>query len=174
MLGIGPTHDEYRRAPVQTIELGAIVAIGDHQAGIGTLQPIRHRIGSEGGEQRLVDRADAPAGQYRDQQLWRARQHAGDTVALAQAVLGEPTGELLAFGSQFAIAQRRDPSSRVLVDQGRHFGAPFAQVAPATSLECIQPAIAMVVEPGDDIVDGKGLEIGMIVGKGRGHGLAPL
>ncbi|MCY1530027.1 hypothetical protein D9M68_652010 [compost metagenome] len=50
-------------------------------------------LGAEGGEQRLVDGADAPSAEDGDQQLRGARQHARDAIAGAHAALLEVIGE---------------------------------------------------------------------------------
>jgi hypothetical protein len=75
---------------------------------------------AEGGEQRLIDRADAPGGEHGDQQFDVTRQQAGDLVALLHALgekeIGETRGFVLQIaegvcraGAVAAFPEQRDP-----------------------------------------------------------------
>ena len=83
-----------------------------------------------------------------------------------EAALGKPAGEPGALGIELGVGQGVDLALGVLVHQGQDVAAAGAQVAPATGLEGIGLAVAVVIEARDDVVDGKGLEVALVVGKG--------
>ncbi|MNE16883.1 hypothetical protein D3C80_1098430 [compost metagenome] len=56
-----------RRTPMHIVELAAVERIGDHYFGARLLQPVLDGFRSEGSEQRLINRTQAPGGQYGDQ-----------------------------------------------------------------------------------------------------------
>ncbi|CRR87748.1 hypothetical protein PAERUG_P48_London_17_VIM_2_01_13_02606 [Pseudomonas aeruginosa] len=103
------------------VELVAVGRIGDQHLAAGGRHAVFDGLRAEGGEQRLVHRAQAPGAEDGDQKLGRARQQAGDAVARAYALgleeIGETSGERfqLAEGiagatAILALPEQRDPS----------------------------------------------------------------
>ncbi|MCY1462794.1 hypothetical protein D9M71_806050 [compost metagenome] len=61
------TDADDRRTPMHIVELAAVEWLGDHCLGARLLQPVFNGFRPEGSEQRLINRAQAPGGQYGDQ-----------------------------------------------------------------------------------------------------------
>ncbi|MNP18251.1 hypothetical protein D3C76_1107240 [compost metagenome] len=120
-LPLRPADSDGQRCILHLVELVAVGAVGDHHAAAGGLHPVLDGLGPEGGEQRLVHRAEAPGAEDGDQQLRGARQQAGNPVAgtHAEAVqeAGETAGEFFQLGegvagalATFAFPEQRDAS----------------------------------------------------------------
>ncbi|MNF91241.1 hypothetical protein D3C84_738350 [compost metagenome] len=90
-LGTGDGDDG--RAVGHFTQFRAIDRVGDHDLGAGAVQAMLDGFGAEGGEQRLVDRADAPGGEHGDQQFDVAWQETGDLVAFLHALGQQEVGK---------------------------------------------------------------------------------
>ena len=79
--------EERRRAVFELVELQPVSLVGHDELRVAPAprdDAARDRRRAEGGEQRLVDRADPPGAEGHDQELWDARQETADHVALSE------------------------------------------------------------------------------------------
>lgn len=74
-------------------DFGSIGGVGHHHAGPAVLQAVGDGDGSERGEKRDVDRAQASDGEHRDQQLGHPGQEHGNGVPVPYAELLKHAGE---------------------------------------------------------------------------------
>ena len=93
VVGAVGVHRDHRRPGFHLVEFFPIGPVGDDQAGVRGLHPVLDGLGSEGGEQRLVDRPQPPGGEHRDQQFHPPGQQAGHPVAGAHAPFRQHGGE---------------------------------------------------------------------------------
>ncbi len=91
-------HGHHVGTVIEFVELGAVVLIGHHPIGPRTMQALLDGLGTERGEQRLIDRADAPGTQYRDQQFDRAWHQPGDAITGLDALTAQEIAELRRMG----------------------------------------------------------------------------
>ncbi len=98
----GRVGDDDGGAVRDVVELGTIAGIGHDPAGLGAAQSLFDRLGTEGGKQRLIDRANAPGAQNGNQQFDRARHQARDAIARLNPLFAQKVAEARGVGLQFA------------------------------------------------------------------------
>ncbi|RMP74958.1 hypothetical protein ALQ17_01888 [Pseudomonas fluorescens] len=133
-------HDD-GRAVADIIQLGAVEGIGHDPACLRTTQALLDGLGSEGGKERLVDRADAPGPQNGDQQFNRTGHQARDTISRLDALLAQKIAETRRVVLQFAEGVARGAAILRFAIQcdGIALGVPVA--AFDTGIQGIQLAV---------------------------------
>ncbi len=79
---------------------------GDQDLRLGELHPLAHGLGGEATEHDVVRRADARAGEHRDDHLGDHRQVDADDVAFLDALVLQRAGETFDVGQQLGVADR--------------------------------------------------------------------
>ena len=82
------------------------------------MQALLDGLGTERGEQRLIDRADAPGTQYRDQQLHGPWHQPGDAIARSDALTAQEIAELRCMDLQLLEGVLRGDALLRLAIQG--------------------------------------------------------
>src|SRR5471030_1000201 len=98
-------------------EFRPIDRVSHDHFGTGAVQAMFDGFRAERGKQRLIDRADAPGGEYSDQQFNVAWQQAGDLVTLLHALCEKEIGETRSLVLQIAEGVRRACAVTTLPEQ---------------------------------------------------------
>ena len=137
-LALGASDRDDGRAVGHFAEFGPVRRIGHHHGRAGSAQAMFQGLGAEGGEQWLIDRADAPGSEHHDQQFDVARQQPGDLVAPLHALGLEEVGKARGLVLQVAEGVGGACAVAPLPEQGNAPGQGMPVAALDTSIECRQ------------------------------------